>query len=1023
MTAERWERIKAVFDSALKVMPENRPSFLANACMGDEGLRAEVSRLLVEFEKTETFLGQPVACLSYSLPPGKLVAGRYRVVQLLGRGGMGEVYQVMDELLNEPVALKTLRPDLCYDESLLRRFQMEIQLARKVTHPSVCRVFEVGVHRFNDTNRPPLHFFTMQLLKGETLALRIHRAGRLSAGEAFPLVVQMAEGLQAAHAEGIIHRDFKSGNVILAKSRALITDFGLAALDPGLAPTDSEHSVPAEARIAGTVASGTVAYMSPEQMSGGPVTTASDIYSFGIVLFEMATGRLPFEDRHIIQSAMQRARGQIPPVRILSPDIDPRWESAIRRCLEIEPSRRFQSASELAALFRDAEWRLPRLYWTRRQWGLWATVSTVPVAASGWYWFRSRRPYKPKPEALVWYQRGVDGVRAATYEAARRALEKAVDTDARYAPAYAFLALTYSDLDMSERAQETMLKAVSLAQDERLNEQDNLRVKALQYVISRDFARAQPLFEQLQSAASGREKAGAYVDLAWLALKREDNPGMIPPLEQALELDPNLAGAKLRLAIAMDRQGKKDAAQKFFAEAESLFTASSDYEGVGETLLQRAISLGRANRTPEAEALINRAIPLASSTGDLYHAIRLQLALALAYRNQGETAKSREIAERAVKIAVDNRMDTPAAIGLVDLGAAYQLRSEPEPAKRHFLQGLEFANRGRALFTQARARFSLGALSLQYGQPLEVSKYVQPALVFFRSTGYRREAMQSLLVLGGAQESLAQFEDAEKTLRDAIQVAEQIHDAENTALAHSFLGSVWEKTGRWPESIAEKNQALSIFGEMRGGYRAANTLAERGRLWARMGRFPQASVDLAQARARLEKLEGKQAQLRVRLALGEAEIAYYRTHWAQALRWAREAGALDGGADENSEAEVLTGLAMLRTGSIQEGLAACDRATRQSQEKSQPYLAAWGRLLLAQALRENGSMKEAAAEAQEALAFFAPRHIWEAAWRCQKILAEDDAARAALAELKRSWSEDMVRPYLERPDLKKLALS
>src|SRR5436853_5952682 len=105
MTAEHWERIKTVFDSSLKVMPENRPSFLANACTGDEGLRAEVSRLLVEFEKTETFLGQPVACLSYSLPPGEIVAGRYRVVQLLGRGGMGEVYQVMDELLNEPMAL------------------------------------------------------------------------------------------------------------------------------------------------------------------------------------------------------------------------------------------------------------------------------------------------------------------------------------------------------------------------------------------------------------------------------------------------------------------------------------------------------------------------------------------------------------------------------------------------------------------------------------------------------------------------------------------------------------------------------------------------------------------------------------------------------------------------------------------------------------------------------------------------------------------------------------------------------
>jgi len=1018
MTPERWERIKAVFDSALTVVPENRSSFLASACKDDEELRAEVNRLLLEFEKTETFLGRPVAFLSHSLPPGEIVAGRYRVVQLLGRGGMGEVYQVMDQLLNEPVALKTLRADLCYDEDLLRRFQKEIQLARKVTHPSVCRVFEVGVHRFADTNRPPLHFFTMQLLQGETLSQLIHRAGRLSAAEAFPLIVQMAEGLQAAHAEGIIHRDFKSGNVIVANRRAVITDFGLAALDSALVPADSKHSVSAETRITGTVA-----YMSPEQMSGGTVTSASDIYSFGIVLFEMATAQLPFQDRHIIQSAIQRARGQIPPVRVLAPDIDPRWETAIRRCLEIEPSRRIRSASELADLFRNAEWRLPRIYWTRRQWGVRITASAIPVATGGWYWFRSRRPYEPKSEALIWYRRGVDSVRAATYEAARRALEKAVETDPRYAPAYAYLAMTYGELDMSERAQETMLKALSVAQDERLNEQDALRVKALQYMISRDFDRAQPLLEQWQSEASGRDKAGTYVDLAWLALKRDDNPGMIPPLEQALELDPSNAGAKLRLAVAVDRQGKREAAQKLFADAESLFNASSDYEGVCETLLQQAISLGRANRTPQAEALINRAIPLASSTGDLYHEIRLQLALALAYRNQGDTAKSSEVAEQAAKTAVDNRMDTPAAVGLLDLGAAYQLRGEPESAKRYFLQGLDFATRARALFTQARAQLSLGSLSLQYGQPLDVAQYVQPALTFFRGSGNRREAMQSLLVLGGAQESLAQFQEAEKTLRDAIQMAEQIHDAENTGLAHSFLASVYQKTGRWAESMTEKNQALSLFGEMRRGYRAANTLAERGKLWAEMGRFQEASADLAQARARLEKLDGKQAQLRARLALGEAEIAYYQTHWAQALQWARKAAALDGGDDENSEAAVLTGLALLRTGSIADGRAGCDRAIRQSQEKSQPYLAAWGRLLLAQALHENRSAKEADAEAQEALAFFGPRHVWEAVWRCQEILAAEDAARAALAELKRSWPADMVQPYLERPDLKKLALS
>jgi tetratricopeptide (TPR) repeat protein len=1015
MTAGRWDKIKNIFDSALETTPENRAAFVEHACMDDPAMRDEVSRLLAEFEKTETFLGQPLARLSHAISSGELIGGRYRVVQLLGRGGMGEVFEVQDQLLNETVALKTLRADLCHDASLIRRFQTEIQLARKVTHANVCRVFEVGVHEFSDKSRPPLHFFTMQLLRGETLAARIRRAGRLPRDEAFPLIAQMAEGLQAAHDQGIIHRDFKSANVIITGGRAVITDFGLAGLEPGRAPAASAGSVSTGTRLAGTVA-----YMSPEQMSGGQIGPASDIYSLGIVLFEMATGKLPFEDHHIIQSAMQRVQGQTPSASALAPDIDPRWESAIRRCLEIEPARRFQAASELAELFGDRTWRLPRVYWTRRKWAGVAAAAAVPVAAGAGYWTWSRRPYEPKPEALIWYERGVEALRASTHEAARRSLEKAVATDPRYAPASAYLAAAYNDLDASERAKETMLKAVSESQDERLSETDAVRVKALQYVISRDFDRAQPLFEQLLSAAPDRAKPGAYVDLAWLAWKRQDTPAMISPLEHALQLNSGYAGAKLWLAFAVDRQGKSDVAQKLFEEAETLFNTASDYDGVVETLLQRAISLGRANRTSEAIALIDRGMAVATSTGDLHHQIQLQLALALAFRNTGETAKSRDLAERAVKLAVENKMDQPAAIGLLDLGNACLQRDEPEQAERYFQQGLEMASRARALFSEARARLSLGAFCDKYDRPREVSKYVQPAVAFFRAAGYRRESMQAMLVLGGAQETLAQFEEAEKTQREAIRLADQIHDDEQSGTAHLYLSSVMAKSSRWPESMAEKGLALGIFGDMRGGYRAAYTLVARARLGAQMGQFEKASADLAQARARVEKMEGKQAQLRARLALGEAEIASYQTRWVDALRFARQAAALNGGTVENIEAEMLTGVAMIHLGSAQPGLTACNHAIRASEEKSQPFLAARSKLSFAETLWGKNLAGAARPLAQDALLFFQPRRIWDSVWRCQRILTSHSSG--ALDEVKRLWPADIVRSYLQRPDIKEFAL-
>src|SRR6185295_11733920 len=151
----------------------------------------------------------------------------------IGRGGMGEVYEAEDLLLKERVALKTIRADLAGRDALLLQFQEEVLLARKVTHPNVCRIYEVGMH--SPAGRAPLLFFAMELLEGETLASRI-RSRPLTHDEAFPLIVQLAKGLQAAHDAGVVHADFKSGNIVLVRGadgvRAVITDFGLARLDP-----------------------------------------------------------------------------------------------------------------------------------------------------------------------------------------------------------------------------------------------------------------------------------------------------------------------------------------------------------------------------------------------------------------------------------------------------------------------------------------------------------------------------------------------------------------------------------------------------------------------------------------------------------------------------------------------------------------------------------------------------------------------------------------------------------------------
>ncbi len=474
------------------------------------------------------------------LVPGQLIARRYRVIRLLGRGGMGEVYEAQDELIHEAVALKTLRLDLVKHEGVAARFESEMRLARKVAHPGVCRVFEVGAHEVH--GEPPLPFITMELLHGELLSKRIRRLGKLTKKQAFPLAAQMAAGLQAAHELGIVHADFKSSNVIIVPApdgdHAKITDFGLARIDPGFHPADETATIHDHGKLVGTVS-----YMSPEQMEGSEITTASDLYSLGIVLFEMATGQLPFDGSHVIHAAMQRASGESIPPRNLVPDIDRRWETAIVRCLQRDRKRRFGSAAEVADWFGDGDGR-PFSRWSRREWLFAGGIAAACVGGIGGYWAWSHAPYSPKPRSVEWYRKGVGELHSTTYESARKSLEQAVGLDPDFALAYASLAQAYEALDYTELAQESMLKAVTITQETRLSAADARRLKAYQYMVSHEYERAAPLLQTLERDAPAGEKAAAALELGWLAELGGKRDEAVRDYKRASDLNPSYAAGK-----------------------------------------------------------------------------------------------------------------------------------------------------------------------------------------------------------------------------------------------------------------------------------------------------------------------------------------------------------------------------------------------------------------------------------------------------------------------------------------------
>jgi eukaryotic-like serine/threonine-protein kinase len=265
--------------------------------------------------------------LQRRLGSGDVLCGRFRIVQFLATGGMGEVYEAADEhLQGKHVALKTLRADLADDPVARTRFEREVLLAREISHINVCPTYDI----FRDASPERVTiFFTMKLVRGESLAAKLKRENRIAIADAYPLIRQMAAALDAAHRAGVIHRDFKPGNVMLEKGdrelRVLVTDFGLSRA------YDAENTLAETGHL-----SGTLGYLAPELLHGHSASPASDVYGFGVVLYEALTGNKPVNRPRTFTE-------RIAPSRLID-GLPSAWDRVILGCLEFDPARRFQSA-------------------------------------------------------------------------------------------------------------------------------------------------------------------------------------------------------------------------------------------------------------------------------------------------------------------------------------------------------------------------------------------------------------------------------------------------------------------------------------------------------------------------------------------------------------------------------------------------------------------------------------------------------------------------------------------------------
>lgn len=437
MTPEQYQRIGRLFDEALELPPSGRAAYLDQACGRDAELRAEVERLLANHDESGEYLNRPAIELAAKLlaqDPSPFMRdkrfGRYQILSPLGAGGMGEVYLAADTRLKRKVALKVLPATIAQDQDGLRRFEQEALAASALNHPNILTIYEFGTE--GDT-----HFLASEFVDGETVRARLQR-GPISLETALDIAIQTAQALAAAHGAGIIHRDIKPENVMIREDGIVkVLDFGLAKLvEP--APLDAEAESTRMAMTQAGMIMGTVAYMSPEQSRGKPVDARTDLFSLGVVLYEMLTHRHPFlgeTTAHTMVAILEKAPlplGQIMPKapaelepilnHALAKNSEERYASAqtmlaelkrVLRRLEVSAgigqvtTRAYEPAAQVlgdSGIGGSGEWKTTQVRPSSaaprrpaRFWLLMLLMVLIPAGMTYWLWLRPARVSRSSP--------------------------------------------------------------------------------------------------------------------------------------------------------------------------------------------------------------------------------------------------------------------------------------------------------------------------------------------------------------------------------------------------------------------------------------------------------------------------------------------------------------------------------------------------------------------------------------------------------------------------------------------------
>ena len=975
------------------------------------------------------------ASFAMSAVAGALDLGRYRLIRLLGRGGMGEVYLAADLTLGRDVAIKFVASEKLGDPDARRRLLKEARAAAALDHPYICAVHEIG------ETADGRAYIVMQYVEGETLSTVLER-GPMPVRDALSCAVHIAEALAAAHEHGVVHRDLKPSNVIITPSgRPKLLDFGIAKVMA--VASDGDTRTAPTGTTAGVLV-GTPAYMSPEQMQLRPIDGRSDLFSLGVLILECFTGQRAFQGVTPIATGANVLHVHPPPPSTLRPDLTAAHDELCRRLLAKDPSDRFQSASEVVGAIRllmpdtsrtpaaepGSASRAQADTLTARTWKkqtLWlaAAIVVLVAAAGGTLWPRGSGLPPVPDDANRWYQRGTTAIREGAYQKGSKALAQAIQLFPQHVLAHARLAEAYTELDDAQSAQAELLQVSSLVPDEsRLPETERLRLHGVRAIVLRDVDAGVAAYREL--VTKHPDEPGAWLDLGRAQEAAGSRIDARSSYERAIALDRQAAPAYLRLGVVEALESRRDEALSAFQEAERLYRAASDVEGETGVLLRRGAMYDTFSDFAPARANLERALALATSSKAVSQRVRIQLSLSSVTASEGGFGESERIASAAVQEALTNGLDTIAADGLVDLAVTLVQLDRLSEAEAQLQRAIHLGEQRGARRTTARARVQLAALRQQNGQSAEALAMLDGVLPFLKANRYRRYELLALSIASRAHQQLDALDRARKMSADVLSIAETVKDEGQVALAASNLASVATALGEYPEALKLRERAEAIHRRQGDKASLPYDLANRADLLIRLGRRDEADGPLTELEsgvaAGTESFVGHARRAVFLRALAAATALRCADALRLIARLERDSGSSDS-----------TAVLAPAVGEYCRARRNMPPAVGPSPTDIEPSLARERHYWLAAAALQRGEDTRAIAEAADGLALLGSMSNDELRWRLAAIggLALRKAGNAprlpemtttsqqAVERLRAQWKADFG-PYERRMDLAEL---